>query len=285
MPDKLLIHLGLNALARAKQLNYFADGHRGAAIIAAHYLCENNNLNEYSRSRIRELIETNWGKIDLCKDFPKEKAYPQEISRIGIALNKGADTLRQVGHNAIFAMLAIKALRAIPSLATKQRIDGICAMIDSFTPWNDIQPDPEVKPPPFADSAAASEFILREALATVDLFKGFGQGFAGHMLTFGQALVELAVMGDEAWAESCRSAFCKYITFTRRGPGSDSPRQPDHKFSKLRPLDRDYWQKRAELPVGIGHFLKYPYSYYELLRYAAASDLESAFNDKAYLLF
>ena len=145
--------------------------------------------------------------------------------------------LRQVGHNAIFAMLAIKAFRMMPSAATPQRIDGVCTLIRSFTPWRDVEPDPDVDPPPFADAAAASQFILREASAAIDRFVGFGQGFAGHMLTFGQSLVELAAMGDVEWAESCRTAFRKYVTVTRRGPEPDSKRRPDHKPSDLRPTD------------------------------------------------
>ncbi len=102
-----------------------------------------------------------------------------------------------------------------------------------------MEPDPDVDPPPFADAAAASQFILREAIAAIDRFVGFGQGFAGHMLTFGQALVELAAMGDVEWAESCRTAFRKYVTVTRRGPEPDSKRYPDHKPSDLRPTDSE----------------------------------------------
>ncbi|HEX2473995.1 MAG TPA: hypothetical protein VHK01_04585, partial [Lacipirellulaceae bacterium] len=34
--DKRLVLLGLNALARAHEWNYFADGHRGASLVAAH---------------------------------------------------------------------------------------------------------------------------------------------------------------------------------------------------------------------------------------------------------
>jgi hypothetical protein len=140
--------------------------------------------------------------------------------------------LRQVGHNAIFAMRAIKAFRILPIAATPQRIDGVCALIRSFTPWRDIEPHPDVDPPPLADAAVASRFILREASDAIDRFVGFGQGFAGHMLTCGQALVELAAMGDVQWAESCRTASRKYVTVTRRGPDPDSKRYPDHKPSK-----------------------------------------------------
>ena len=38
MLEERYLLLGLNALSRAHQTNYFTDGHRGAAIVAAHYL-------------------------------------------------------------------------------------------------------------------------------------------------------------------------------------------------------------------------------------------------------
>lgn len=283
--DERLLVLGLNGLARAHEMDYFADGHRGAAMVAAHLLCVNNKLDERATSRISELVDINWASSALCKPFPQAEPEPAQIDKIGAALAERGETLLQVGHNAIFAMLAIKAFRMVPGAATPERIDGVCKLIRSFTPWRDIEPDPAIDPPPFSDSAAASKFILQEALDAVDRFIGFGQGFTGHMLTFGQSLVELAAMGDVKWAESCRTAFRKYVTVTRLGPGPDSKHYPDHKPSDLRPKDAAYWAKRGDRSVGIGHVFKYPYSYYELLRLADDPALQRAWDEKAYHLF
>jgi hypothetical protein len=283
--DTGLVLLGLNALARAHELDYFADGHRGASMVAAHLLCVDNRLDEGATSRIVELCELNWASSALCKPFPLAKAESRQIERIGATLAEGGEVLRQVGHNAIFAMLAIKAFRMLPEAATAQRIDGVCALIRSLTPWRDIEPAPDVDPPPFVETVEASRFILREASAAVDRFIGFGQGFAGHMLTFGQALVELAAMGDVTWAESCRTAFRKYVTVTRKGPDPDSKRYPDHRPSDLRPTDAAYWKRRGDRSVGIGHVFKYPYSYYDLLRRAKDPELKRAWDAKAYHLF
>ena len=285
MSNERLLLLGLNGLARAHELDYFADGHRGASMVAAHLLCVDNDLDEHATSRIAELVDLNWASSALCEPFPDAESEPAWIDKIGVALTEGAEALRQVGHNAIFAMLAIKAFRLMPRAATSQRIDGVCNLIRSFTPWCDMDPDPDVDPPPFADPGAASQFILREASAAIDRFVGFGQGFAGHMLTFGQALVELAAMGDVEWAESCRTAFRKYVTVTRCGPGPDSPPHPDHAPSDLRPTDSAYWERRGDNTVGIGHVFKYPYSYYDLLRRAGDPELERAWDEKAYHLF
>jgi hypothetical protein len=284
-PENRLLLLGLNALARAHQLNYFADGHRGAAMVASYLLCVDNRLDAQATARIAELVDLNWASTPLCQPFPDAQPDARGIEKIGAALMEGGEVLRQVGHNAIFAMLAIKAFRLLPSAATPERIDGVCALIRSFTPWRDIPPDADVDPPPFGDGPAAARYILSEASSAIDRFVGFGQGFAGHMLTFGHALVELAAMGDVEWAESCRTAFRKYVTVTRRGPEPDSRRIPDHKPSELRPTGSAYWQKRGDRAVDIGHVFKYPYSYYDLMRRAGDRELSRSLDEKAYHLF
>jgi hypothetical protein len=283
--DKRLVLLGLNALARAHQLDYFVDGHRGASLVAAHFLCVENALDDRAAARIVKLFDMNWGSQPLCEPFHDEMPEPASVQKIGDALLEGGDVLREVGHNAIFAMLAIKAFRLVPSAATPQRIDGVCALIRSFKPWRDMRPDEHVDPPPFSDSRAASRFVLQEALAAIDRFVGYGQGFAGHMLTFGQALVELAAMGEGELAETCRTAFRKYVTVTRRGPEPDARRIADHKPSSLRPREATYWERRGDKAVDMGHVFKYPYSYYDLLRRANDEELTQNFEEKAYHLF
>jgi hypothetical protein len=94
--------------------------------------------------------------------------------------------------------------------------------------------------------------------------------------------VELAAMGDVEWAESCRTAFRKYVTVTRLGPDQDSKRIADHKPSDLRPTDSEYWERRGDNSVGIGHVFKYPYSYYDLLRRAGDPELKRVLDGRAY---
>ena len=76
---------------------------------------------------------------------------------------EGGGVLRQVGHDAIFAMHSIKAFRMLPESATPERVDGVCKLIRSFTPWRDVEPDERIQPPEFSDQVAASKFILKEA--------------------------------------------------------------------------------------------------------------------------
>jgi hypothetical protein len=105
------------------------------------------------------------------------------------------------------------------------------------------------------------------------------------MLTLGQALVELAAMGDVEWAESCRLAFRKYVTVTRLGPEPDSEPRPDHEPSELRPIDAAYWERRRNSSLGIGHVFKYPYSYYDLLRRAGDPTWARLWDEQAYHVF
>lgn len=285
LQQKRLIRLGLNALARSPDMNYFADGHRGAAMISAHLMCVDNNFDDAAASRIEQLFDLNWGTKKLCQPYPEGDPVEDAVQQIGKALADGGGVLRQVGHDAIFAMHAIKGFRMLPEAATKERVGGICRLICSFKPWRDEKPDDDVQPPAFSDTEAASRFILQEASDAIDRFVGFGQGFAGHMLTFGQSLVELAAMGDEEWAESCRTAFRKYVTVTRKGPQPGDRKIKDHSISQLRPNDTEYWQKRGDRTLGLGHVFKYPYAYYDLLSRANDPQLESAFDQKAWQLF
>lgn len=284
--DKRLIALGLNGLARAHSMSYFVDGHRGAALIAAHLMIEENQLPDAARARIEQLFDLNWAKSPLCQPFPDEDADPSLVKKIGETLMEAHGSLREVGHNAIFAMHAIRGFRLMPNLATPQRIDGVCKLIRAIKPWHDdVQPAEDINPPPFKDGAAASAFVLREASSAIDTWKGRGQGFTGHMLTFGQSLVELAEMGDADWAESCRDAFRKYVTITRKGPTADDKVYAEHKPSKLRPNSAEYWQKRGDKQVDIGHAFKYPYSYYDLLRRVNDDKLKQELDAKAWRVF
>ena len=285
LTEKRLVRLGINALARAPEMNYFADGHRGAAMISAHMMCVDNAFDDSAAARIEQLFDLNWAPTKLCDPFPEGDPVDDAPEQIGKALAQGGGVLREVGHDAIFAMHAMKAFRMMPELATRERVDGVCKLLGEIKPWRDIKPDDDVDPPPFSESAAASKFILKEASDSIDRFVGYGQGFAGHMLTFGQSLVEMADMGDVEWAESCRTAFRKYVTVTRMGPQSGDRKIKDHAPSSLRPDDAEYWKQRGDKTLGIGHVFKYPYAYYDLLARADDPTLESEFDAKAWQLF
>ena len=285
LTEKKLVTLGINALARSPEMSYFADGNRGAAMISTHMMCVDNKFEDAAVSRVVELFDLNWASSKLCQPFPEGDPVKDATDKVGKTLAENSGVLREVGHDAIFAMHAIKAFRMLPETATSERVEGVCRLLKAIKPWRDEKPDESIDPPPFSDEVAASRFILQEASDAIDRFIGFGQGFAGHMLTFGQSLVELAVMGDVEWAESCRTAFCKYVTIVRNGPQPSDRKIADHNFTKLRPDDKEYWQKRGDKTLGIGHVFKYPYAYYDLLRRANSPEIQQQFDAKAWNLF
>ena len=104
-------------------------------------------------------------------------------------------------------------------------------------------------------------------------------------MTFGQSLIEMAAMGDEEWAESCRLAFRKYVTVTRKGPQPGDRKIRDHRVTDLRPNQAEYWNKRGDKTLGIGHVFKYPYAYYDLLSRAGDPELAKTLDQKAYHVF
>lgn len=213
--DPRLVLLGLNALARAPQMNYFADGHRGAAMISAHLLCIDNELDAETVQRIQTLFDLNWASSKLCQSFPEGDRDPKAVEKVGLALADGGGVLPQVGHDAIFAMRAIKGFRLMPETATKERVEGVCNLIRSFKSWRDIEPDEDIQPPPFSDQVAASRFILRQASTAIDRF-------AGHMLTFGQSLVEMSSMGDIEWRKAVG------LPFENMSPSPETVRNQAH---------------------------------------------------------
>ncbi len=285
LPDKRLIRLGINALARAAEMNYFRDGHRGASMISAHMMCYDNHFEAAAVQRINDLFDLNWASSKLCQPFAENEPVANAAEQVGKALADNSGVLREVGHDAIFAMHAIKAFELAPESATPERVAGVCKLIGAFKPWRDVKPDEDVRPPAFNDEVQAARFVLREASDAIDRFVGFGQGFAGHMLTFGQAIIELAAMGHEEWAESCRMAFRKYVTVTRQGPQPGDRKIKDHRYTEMRPEDNEYWQRRGDKSLGIGHVFKYPFAYYDLLKRAQDPELEKELESKAWQLF
>ena len=125
LTEKRLVLLGINGLARAAEMNYFADGHRAASMISAHMMCVDNNFGDAAASRIVELFDLNWAPKRLCEPFPEGDIAPNAAQRVGKALADGSGVLREVGHDAIFAMHAIKAFSMMPETATAVRVDGV----------------------------------------------------------------------------------------------------------------------------------------------------------------
>ena len=82
LTKKRLVLLGINALARSPEMNYFADGHRGASMISAHLMCVNNKLDDAAAGRIVELCQT-FADVRITAGLrpavPRSPEIPQSI--------------------------------------------------------------------------------------------------------------------------------------------------------------------------------------------------------------
>ncbi len=279
------LQYGLDALSRAHLSNYFADGHRGVAIIAAYFFCQEGEVEQGVSEILRTFIDKQWVNTPLCEPFPCETLDATGIERILEALEQSMNCLRQAGHNVILPTMALKAFKQLPEMVTPSRVQGICKLIEAFTTSETQILDQNDEVVDFNFSPVAAEFILSELLKTIEAFDGRGQGWSGHLLTYGRALLDLRQLGYIRTAQQGEHAFNHYIKRLRMGPlATDKPR-PEHKPSILRPHQRAYWERRRGQSLNLGHSIKYPYGFYGLVALTKKHNLVNQCFDIAYHIF
>lgn len=266
-------------------MSYFADGHRGAAIIATCTLASENGLAGDTQHAMARLIAHHWGRSGLCAGFPDEAPDEAFLDQIALALQGNISRLRQVGHNVIFAMLALKAFKAVPQAITPSRVEGVCRLIRSFATYDDVTLTEDDHYPDLADPATFAASVLEECLAAAERFRGTGNGYPGHLLTYGQALLELRSLGYPDLAEAGIHAYQLFVKVARQGPTPDARRIPDHADRGQDPLTHGYWEQRGQGDPRLGHCFKYPYSFHNLLARASDPQLTRRCMAIAHLLF
>lgn len=276
---------GLDALSRAHERSYFVDGHLGASVIAAYYLCHDNGLDARTQSAIKTHVDR-----DLLDDFlfrPAADEAPDDalVRKVLDALSAGAADLREVGHNVIFAAAALRVFRQLPQAVTPFRVNGLCALIASFETTQNVPVEEDDGVPEVADEDAFVDFIFREYLRTAARYSGRGQGWTGHLLTFGHALVELSRLGYQQTAASAHLAFRMYVATARAGPRETDEPRPEHARTGRTPLELDYWKARSSVRPGLGHAFKYAYSFYRLLSTLKDPVLRQRSLDESYRIF
>ena len=141
MLDERHLTYGLNALGRAHETDYFVNGHRGAAIIAAYFLSREIEMEEGAADTVQDMIDAQWAHLPLCAPFPDERADPSLVARIVASVSTTTQGLRQAGHNVIFPALALKAFRDVPDALTPSRVEGICKLVEAFTVADELKLD------------------------------------------------------------------------------------------------------------------------------------------------
>ena len=265
MLDDTYLILGLDGLSRAHGRNYFAEGHLAASVIAAYYLCHENGLDERTQNAIKSRINRELASDALFLPAPDEAPDAALLEQLLATLSAGIDDLREVGHNIIFGATALKAFRECPDAITPFRVEGICRLIENFATTQNVTIEADDGVPEIADESALIEFIFSEFLRSVSLYAGYGQGWTGHLLTMGHAIIELSRLGYPDLAARGHNAYRMYIKTIRQGPAETDRHIPDHSASALTPLDYEYWKQRKTVRSGLGHAFKYACSFYNLL--------------------
>jgi hypothetical protein len=266
---------GLDGMSRvADKGGVFGLGHNAAAVISSAFFCREQQLDGDTQKELLAFLDARLLNNSIyAEPRPQETADPQLVEGLLEDLDAGIVTLRGKGHNIIFAVACLKALRAAPEAATPERIDGLRKMVRSFGKTGGKVGDTAAKDSEplvgLDDERKFIHFIFEEFL------QAMGNGFDGHVLTIGHALVELHRLGHKELAQKGVPAYWQWVRNSRAGEGerdtsADPPREPT-------PLKREYWAAQAQRRLGeivSSHTVKYPYSFYALAKDVTDEDLK-----------
>lgn len=276
--DQKYLEHGLDLLCSAHSTDAFFGGHAGGAVIAAYYLCREGDL----EAGTSEVIQTALDRHYTIKPdpFPDEKPAKDGVSGLLQSMEDGIDELCRDGHNVIFLSLVLRAFQDVPEAVTPARIEGIRKTIKALEPRRKGAGDIEIP----ESTSSYSEFVLEEFLASTE--GGPGQGFSGHILTYGRAILDLRTLGHEAFAQKCLNAFKLAVKNARpRSPGKGY-REDRKRVEFVRPTSKAYWDRRvAAGTMELGHLFKYPYGFFGLRRQSKNPELNTVCLDNSYRLF
>jgi hypothetical protein len=240
---------------------------------------------------MRSLMEARLFTNRIYAPREKEPADPELLDVLAKDLDAGVDSLRQAGHNIIFAALSLKALRENPELATPGRVSGLRRMVQSFG-TNKGPAIPLRNRESYVDISDENKFVCfvcEEYLKALELhITGRGHhGYAGHILTIGHALVDLRRLGYKATAEKGVEAYWQFVQRARNGANLGGKPVEDAPQGAPGPLTRDYWlaqAKRRTPEITSSHILKYPYSFYALAKELRDETLKQRLFERIYHL-
>jgi hypothetical protein len=271
---------GLDGMSRvAEKGNTFGLGHNAAAVISSAFFCREQKLDADTQKEILAFLDARLLKSPIyAATRPKEAADPKLVEGLLEDLDAGIATLSGKGHNIIFAVASLKGLRAVPEAATPERIDGLRKMVRSFgKTGREAAKDPE----PLVDLADEQKFIH---FIFEEFLKARGDGFDGHVVTIGHALVELHRMGHKELARKGVPAYWQWVRNSRDDGGDKGAPAPPKAPT---PLTREYWAAQAKRRIGeivSSHTIKYPYSFYALAKDVRDEDLKKRILAKVYQL-
>jgi len=244
-PENMLIGAreivkGLDGMSRtAENGGVFGLGHNAAAVISSAFFCREQRLGPETQKEILAFLDARLMKNSIyAAARPVEAADSKLVEGLLEDLDAGIGSLRGKGHNIIFAVASLKGLRDVPEAATPQRIDGLRKMVRSFGKTkgeaeNDSEPLVGLD-----DENKFIHFVFEEFL------KARGDGFDGHVLTIGHALVELNRMGHKELAKKGVPAYWDWVRASRADAGEETVAGSES--GKPTPLTHEYWAAQAK---------------------------------------
>ncbi len=152
MIDFQYLRKGVCALANAHRAGTMA-GHLGAATVTGYFFGEDHSelpdevfqAMEGELDRVIAGEEAIWFNArkagitpnELFASFPEEDPEPESISSIADALEANIGSLKQSGHNVIFAAAAIRAVSDHQEYATPNIVSGVRKLTEAF---NNVSP-------------------------------------------------------------------------------------------------------------------------------------------------
>ena len=306
---------GLNGLSQAIHWNRMS-GHPPAAVLAAYFFCQENELEPGAPDEVQRLVErlvngsdSIWYQVDgqpvtnealfsnPISGEPDEKLIP----KVGDALAGSLGACRDSGHNTIFASLALKALYAAPEYALPAFIDGILRLLKDFEgrgpgfahlPGQDKLVDPRELPTP-EDLDLPAYISTADMVAAVceyfklDRFTSKGVGGPIHVLNHAVALLDLEALGYSDLVRHGLGAHHQHLKLWLSLPPFPQDENSFRAPSLHDPRSRAYWDAGVTLrdQGGIEHRLKFLYGAHRFAAHITDEGDRRAFLETAAHLF
>jgi hypothetical protein len=277
LDQRYLLH-GLNVLCSAHATDSFFTGHSGGAVIAAWFLCREESLEPGTTAVIRSALDRYY---PIAPDpFPDEQPLKDGVATLLQALEDGIDQLWRDGHNVIFLALALRALHELPEAVTPSRVQALLRTIQTLEPRVAGKGGIEIP----ESTTAFSRFVLEEFLASTE--GGPGQGYSGHVLTHGRAILDLRLLGHEDFARKCLNAYQLALRTARPKSARKDYTAERPKKPFVFPDRQEYWKRRvAAEDLELGHLFKYPYGFLGLRRHSSNLALNDVCTANSFRLF
>ena len=273
---------GLAALARVRDRHWNA-GHYGAAVLAAYFFAEEQRLDAAATAALAEQLDRLIARHPelFAARAPGHAPDWGKVAALVEALKRTIGELHAIGHNVIFATLALKAVARRPELATPDNVAGLVELLGQFDAYGPGRPfygwdDPasvRLEPAdaiPVYDSEAAIARTALAAFAEIETVYPFlHQGIVGHLLTHAHALIDLARIGHAGLAAKGHDAHRLYVKLARNPPDAGEPIPREAAIDPFAPGMAAFWQRDHEGGNEwlVGHLFKYIYSFYDLVRH------------------